>query len=299
MSATLALATCAVAGCSSVLGTVAEASFGALVPTSQQLRVDTRGDIPGGFAPLRASGVDRVDIRVEGDELTVSLDGVTTVSRPVLERREVQDSRGTGPFTAKEEILVLGSDPLVLGDLVIEDPVIWPGGYDGSPIITVKPQDPTERGPVEQCRAADRCLVLTARPYRHPDPRGTYEDRNDPGLGENPLASILVGDDLVEYTLDTGDTIRADWSGEMLTRACGLSESFVWPVPDRVGLNFDDPVLVQTRCPIPDGEPRAVTVMERANLPVLAPLGTQFGGQWCRPGPGCLWFISEAGDTPS
>ena len=69
----------------------------------------------------------------------------------------------------------------------------------------------------------------------------------------------------------------------------------MWQVPAEVGVAFDDPVLVETNCPLPYGDAPSLTVMERAALPVLAPLVPRRGGEWCQPGPDCLWFIDEVG----
>ena len=66
-----------------------------------------------------------------------------------------------------------------------------------------------------------------------------------------------------------------------------------------VGVAFDDPVLVETSCPLPYGDFPSLTVMERAALPVLAPLAPQWGGESCNPGPDCLWFIDEEGSDGS
>ena len=66
-------------------------------------------------------------------------------------------------------------------------------------------------------------------------------------------------------------------------------------MPAEVGIDLDDPVLAETHCALPSGEAPRLTVMARADLPLLAPLAPTWGGEWCRPGPGCLWFLDEEG----
>lgn len=290
----LAALTALTAGCSASVSTVDRTAYAALVPTAGQLRSDAGGDVPGGFAALRDGDADRVDLRLDGDTVTFALDGVEAASRQVKERREVSDLEGSGPFRAKQEVLVLGEEPLVLGGLTIDAPVIWPGGFAGSP-VTLKPDDPDERGPVAQCRSDEVCLVLPVAAALDPDPSGSYVDSNPPDLTTNPISSIRVDDEVVDYVLSSGETVTADRTGETRIRACGVSESFLWTVPDELGLDLDDPVLAQTGCPLPAGEPPSVTVLERADLPVLARLAQDRGGWWCEPGPGCLWFIDEEG----
>lgn len=127
------------------------------------------------------------------------------------------------------------------------------------------------------------------------DPVGDYAYMNDPAAGENPVSDIRVTATDVVYTLDTGEEIRRPPREESLVAACAVRESAVRPVPVEVGLTFEDPVLAVTGCPLPSGEAPRLTVMERAALPVLAPLSPERGGSWCQPGPDCLWFLDEEG----
>lgn len=282
------------AGCSPYVSTVEETPYGALVPTADQLVSETGGDVPGGFVALRESDVDRVDLRLTGETVTFALDGSDVETRQVLERREVQDLEGSGPFKAEKEILVLGEEPLVLGELTIDAPVIWPGGFEGSPVI-IQSDDPDLRGPVAQCRSDELCLVLPPASVLDADPSGDYLDTNPPDVTTNPVASILVDEDVIVYTLSSGETHTTDRAGEQRIRACGVAETSLWPVPDAVDVAFDDPVLAQTGCPLPAGEFPSLTILERAAVPVLAPLAENRGGEWCRPGPDCLWFLDEEG----
>jgi len=284
-------------GCGSYLHAVDDGVYGALVPTAEQWAEERAVGIPGGFAALGADGVERVVVRIGGDTVTFELDGETAVTRAVVERRDVQDSEGSGPFRADTQALVLGSEQLVLGSLRVSDPVIWfAGGYESTAVVAIKPWDPEERGPIVQCAAADeQCLELPVGEVLVGDPIGDYADMTDPGAAQNPVTGIRVTATDVVYTLDTGQQVRRSREEESLVRACALWESAVWPVPEQVGVTFDDPVLVETSCPLPSGEAPTVTVMERAALPVLAPLEPQSGGQWCQPGPECLWFLDEAG----
>jgi hypothetical protein len=260
--------------------------YGALVPSDEQFAADSAPGIPGGFALLREGGINLVELAVEGDEVTFRLDGEDVVTRNVVDHLIVRDREGSGPFKAEKELLVLGNDPLVLGGLSITEPVVWPGSFEGSPVITVKPRDPEERGPGVSCRAEEMCLLLSSGV----DPTGRYEDANNPELNENPVASIRVSDDFVEFTLDTGQQVRISRSDESLTRACGLSETSLWEVPAEVDLAMDDPVLIHTLCPSSPGGAIQLIIIERAEIPALAPLGTETDEEWCSAGPDCLWF---------
>lgn len=284
-------------GCGSYLHVVDDGVYAALVPTTGQWADDRSQGIPGGFAALSADGVERVVVRIEGDTVTFELDGEAAVTRKVVERRDVQDSEGSGPFKADTQALALGEEPLVLGSLRVSDPVIWyAGGYDSTGVVAIKPWDRAERGPIVQCVAADeQCLELPVGEVLVGDPIGDYTDMTGPRAAENPVTGIQVTDTDVVYTLDTGQQVRSSREEESLVRACALRESAVWPVPAEVGVTFDDPVLVETGCPLPSGEAPTLTVMERAALPVLAPLEPKWGGQWCQPGPACLWFLDEEG----
>ena len=124
---------------------VTDGTYRALVPTAEQFTVGSSDDIPGGFAPLRDDGIDEVEVLVMDDQATFRLDGDAPITREVSERRTVRDSEGSGPFKGTKEVLVLGAEPLVLGGLTIEEPVIWPGSFENSPVITLKPADPDER----------------------------------------------------------------------------------------------------------------------------------------------------------
>lgn len=284
-------------GCGPQLHAVEDGVYGALVPTSQQWADQGSSDIPGGFAALSADGVKRVLVRIAGETVTFELDGQAAVTRTVAERRDIQDSEGSGPFKANTQVLVLGDEPLVLGSLTISAPVIWySGGYSSTALVAIKPWDLHERGPIAPCTSVDtQCLELPVGETLVGNPIGVYTDMNDPGAADNPVSSIRVTATDVVYTLDTGQEVRSNRERESLVDPCALGQSAVWPVPADVGVGFDDPVLVDTSCPLPTGNAHSLTVMERAAVPVLAPLAPQWGGQWCPPGPDCLWFIDEEG----
>lgn len=285
LGAVLMLAT--VGACAGpVVGVVADGSYEALVPTPEQFAADTTGAIPGGFAQLHASGVDRVSLEREGDAVTFALDGETVITRRVVGRFDVVDREGSGPFKAQKEVLALGPEALVLGDLSIPDPVIWPGSFEDSPVITVKPRDAAERGPGVSCGASEPCLLLS----RGEDPSGSYENVNNPELNESPVASIEVGTEDIELTLTTGDVVRVARSEASSTQACGIAVSPVWPVPAEVGVPVVDPVLIFTPCPSSPGASVRLVIVDRAGIPVLALALAEADGAWCDASPTCLWF---------
>ena len=163
--------------------------------------------------------------------------------------------------------------------------MIWPGSFEGSPIITIKSLNEEERGPAITCGSDENCLLLTSGV----NPIGRYENVN-PAIDASPIASIQVTGESVEFTLETGGQVLIDRDGESFTRACGLSETAMWDVPSDIGLAMDDPVLVHTVCPSTAGGAIQLTIIERAKIPVLAPLGPMADGDWCMTGPDCLWF---------
>jgi hypothetical protein len=276
---------------------VDDGTYGALIPTTEQWADAGSEAIPGGFAALSADGSERVAVRIEGDTVSFELDGEAAATRTVVEHRAISDREGSGPFRAETQVLTLGDEPLILGSLRVSEPVIWfAGGDESSTVVAIKPWDPEERGPIVQCAAEDeQCLELPVGETLVGNPIGEYTDMNEPGSAENPVSRIRVTATDIVYTLDTGEEVRISRDEEALVRVCALRESSVWPVPAEVVVGLDDPVLAETSCPLPSGEPPSLTVMERGALPVLAPLAPQWGGQWCQPGPGCLWFLDEEG----
>ncbi len=216
MAAAAVLLVAGAAGCGApYLHAVDDGVYGALVPTTEQWADERSEAIPGGFAALSADGAERVVVRIEGDTVTFELDGETAVTRTVVERRDIQDSEGSGPFKAETQVLALGEEPLVLGSLRVSDPVIWyAGGYDSTGVVAIKPWDPEERGPIVQCVAADeQCLELPVGETLVGDPIGEYTDMNEPGSAENPVAGIRVTATDVVYTLDTGEEVRSSRDG--------------------------------------------------------------------------------------
>lgn len=260
--------------------------YEALVPSVDQFAVDGARDIPGGFAVLREAGFNQVELVFKGDQVTFRLDGKYVVTRRVVDRVVVRDREGSGPFKAEKEVLVLGEDTLVLGGLSIAEPVIWPGSFYENAVITIKPWDSEEAGPAVSCRGDEMCLLLSAGF----DPNGRYEDANNPDLNENPIASIEVSDEIIEFTLDAGQQFQISRHDGSLTRACGLSQTGVWDVPTEVDLEMEDPVLVHTVCPTSPGGAIQLVILQRADIPVLARLGTEFEGEFCSAGPDCLVF---------
>lgn len=266
---------------------VADGTYLALVPTAAQVGLDTDGELPGGSVVLREGGIDRIEVEIDSERVTVRSDGTDTAELPVVERLEITDREGSGPFRAEKQILVLGDMPLVVGPLTIEEPVIWPGSFDGSPVIIITSRDPAARGPVVSCDADEPCLLLSSGV----DPRGRYEDADDPALGDNPIESILIDDEQVRLTLDSGTDVAIPASSDASTVACGLSENPVWDLPASLGLAIDDPVLVHTLCPSAPGAATQLMIMDRAAIPLLAPLSEERDGDWCSPGPACLRFV--------
>jgi hypothetical protein len=237
--------------------------------------------------PLRGDGVDRIEIDVTADQVVVRLDGVISQTVDVVERVDVTDSEGSGPFRADRQILVL--EPLTLGDTTIDEPVIWPGTFEGSPVVTLKPRHPGERGPDVACRADEPCLLLSSGV----NPDGRYADANDPELDENPIDSILVAEQTVTITLDGGEIVSLSADDAMTTTACGLSENRAWRLPPDLVAPIDEPVLIHTVCPTTPGAAIQLVVMDRAAIPALAPLTDRNDGGWCSPGPSCLIFVPE------
>jgi hypothetical protein len=285
--AALVVAGIALAACSASGGQeIADGTYSALVPSAEQFAADAGRDIPGGFAGLRSAGIDQIELRIQGDNVTFFVDGSEAASRPITDRLELTDRQGSGPFKGRRQVLLLGTEPLAMGDLVIDEPVIWPGSFDESPVITLKPRNPEERGPDVQCGADEACLLLTSGS----DPTGSYENANNPELNENPIASIEVASTFVEFTLDTGRQVRISRTDQSSTQACGLTETEVWDVPPEIGLAMDDPVVVHTVCPSTPGGAIQLTIIARPAIPTLAPLGSETDGDWCSASPTCLWF---------
>ncbi len=276
----------AAAGCGTTsVYQVADGSYRSQVPSAEQLSRDVDGSLPGGVAQLREQGIDQLEVDINADEVIFRLDGVETAVLSIFDRVGITDREGSGPFKAKKQLLVLG-DPLVLGELVINDPVVWPGSFEESPVITIKTRTPGERGPDVSCRADEPCLLLSSGV----DPAGSYADANNPELDENPIDSILINDQSLDVTLDNGNQITIPTTSASLTRACGLSENRVWDLPAELGLPIDDPVLIHTLCPSTPGT-NQLMIMDRSAIPVLAPLTEARGGEWCTPGPDCLFFV--------
>ena len=274
-------------GCgSSSAGEVAIGTYGSLVPTIEQLDADVDGALPGGVAELRADDVELVEVVIDDEQVVIRLDGAVSATRTISERIAVTDSEGSGPFKGKKQILVLGDEPLVLGRLIIDEPVIWPGSFENSPVITLKPADPDERGPAISCDASEPCLLLSSGV----DPAGRYEDANNPELDQNPVDFIEIGADVIEITLDGGEVIGIPVDSSSTTRACGLSESRVWDLPPELGLPIGDPVLIHTLCPSTPGAAIQLVIMDRSAVPVLAPLTEAREGDWCQPAADCLVF---------
>ena len=285
--AAVAIALVATAGCGSSAGyRVADGTYVSIVPSAEQFDADVDGDLPGGVAPLRQQGVDRIEVDIAGDEVTFRLDGTDAATIGVAERIDITDSEGSGPLKGKKQILVL-ADPLVLGDLVIDEPVIWPGSFEDSPVITVKPRNPGEQGPAISCRADEPCLLLSSGV----DPDGRYEDANNPELDQNPIESIVIDAGSVDITLDSGEHVMVEAGPSSTTQACGLSENPVWDLPSELGLPIDDPVLIHTLCPSTPGAAIELVIMGRADIPVLAPLTEAREGDWCTPATDCLVFV--------
>ncbi len=274
-------------GCGTSAGyEVAEGTYAAQVPFEEQFGADAGGSLPGGIADLRESGVDLIEVDITADQVIFRLDGDVAATHSIVDRIDVTDREGSGPFKAKKQLLVL-ADTLVLGELIIDEPVIWPGSFEQSPVITIKPRTPDERGPDVSCRADESCLLLSSGV----DPAGRYADANNPELEQNPIDAIVIDEQAVDITLDTGDHVTIPAREVSFTPACGLSENRVWDLPAELGLAIDDPVLIHTLCPSTPGAGIQLIIMDRAAIPLLAPLTEAQEGQWCTPGADCLLFV--------
>lgn len=273
---------------SAVVSAVRDGTYAALVPTAEQYEAPSAVDIPGGFTLLRASAVDQVELSVAGDIVTFRVDGADAGSRIVVERLNVVDREGSGPFKGQREVLILGESPLDLGALRIESPAIWQGGFAESPVVTLKTWDPGERGPAISCGPDESCLLLTSGV----DPIGHYANANDPALGQNPITSIEIFEAIIEFALDSGQVVRTDRVDTPII-GCGLAATASWDVSEAVGLEFDDPVLIHTLCPAVSGASIQLVIMERDAVPVLASLSEATDGEWCQASPACLWFVPE------
>lgn len=122
-------------------------------------------------------------------------------------------------------------------------------------------------------------------------PIGSYEDSNNPELDQNPISTIEVTEATIKFSLDDGQEVSVDAAtSRSVSRGCGLAETDVWDVPISVQLSIQDPVLVHTVCPSTPGEPIQLVIMERREIPLLAPLETPGDGSWCSASSTCLWF---------
>ena len=278
------------AACGAVVVDVQTGSYTALVPSAEQLESSAGQELPGGFAALRTAGVDTVELQIDNEEVTFLLDGSVAATRQITDRVQITDSEGSGPFKAEKEILVLGAAPLLLAGLTIAEPVVWPGSFDESPVVTLKGKDASERGPTVSCGPDESCLLLSSGV----SPIGSYEDSNNPELGQNPIATIEVAEEAIEFLLDDGQVVSVDTAtGRTSTRGCGLAETSVWDVPEAVQLSMQDPVLIHTVCPSTPGEPIQLVIMERREVPLLVPFETAGDGSWCAASSTCLWFAPK------
>jgi hypothetical protein len=276
------------AGCgAAAVNQVADGAYLSLVPSEDQFALDVDAALPGGVAHLREDAVDRVEVEISDDQVFFRIDGIDMATRNIVDRVDITDREGSGPFKAKKQILVLGDAPLVLGALIIDEPVIWPGSFEESPVITIKPRDPDERGPNVSCNTDEPCLLLSSGV----DPAGSYADANNPELDENPIDSIVINDVSINITLDNGDQVTISASNGPVTRACGLSENHMWDLPPEIGLAINDPVLVHTLCPSTPGAAVQLVMMDRSAIPILAPLTDAREGDWCTPNAECLLFV--------
>ncbi len=281
-------------GASAGLG-VEDGTYTAIVPSEAQFAEDSGQGIPGGFAVLADSGVTRVEVVVDGDTVQFVIDDAATgrsiVEREVVERFSVRDREGSGPFKGTKDVIALGDESLELGGLVIDQPVLWPGSFESSPVVTLKERLDSDSGPAVSCGPAEACLLLT----RAADPTGFFEATVEPGrLG--PVESIEVGVEQIEVNLVSGEQVVVDRADEQLIDACGIAETILWEVPGSAGLEFDQPVLVYTVCPFDPGTAVQLVILERAAIPVLAAIPADGGegtaaAEWCNQSDSCLWFV--------
>lgn len=283
---TLATFTALVTACGAAVMTVDDGIYSAFVPSQQQLGTEGSIEIPGGFETLAEGTAKQIAVSIVGSTVTFGLDGIDTVTRQITERRNVTDKEGSGPFKAKNELLVLGDEPLVIGRLTIKEPVIWPGSYDNVNVITIREHGPVERLNEVSCGSNDVCLLL----WDGSDPAGLYENSNNPALGENPVKTVRVDERVIEFDLSSGQRIQIDRADSFTSRACGLAESMIWQLPEGIAPAIADPVLIHTLCPTSPGEPIQLVIMSSSEIPVLVPRSSGDDGAWCEASPTCLWF---------
>jgi hypothetical protein len=300
-----AMLTLAATACSdTVVVDVADGVYTARVPTQDQLATDAAAGIPGTFGVLRDAGIDRIEVEIDGDEVALTAGG-ETVTRAVSDRehRRVSSAQSIFQSDFEVEVIHLGDDPLVLGPVTIDEPVLVPGDPEGAPVVVVKGFRTGGDEYDVTCEAGVPCLVLSA--LEPPTGRYRYLGGADPA-DTGPIPAIEFDGSSVMVELAAGDRIPMSQS-RSTTAACGLSLTPVWEVPAAADLAMEDPVLVDSRCATAPGRD-LLTIMERDAIPTLAPAnmvrrGTQVPTTpqrdpvdrrtWCVPGPDCLLYGPE------
>lgn len=272
----LALASCAD---DTIVAEVDPGTYAARVPTSDQLAADT-GAVPASFGDLRASGIDHLEVEVDGDEVRIAVDGGTVATRAVSERVRALADEGDEAFRSRIEAVILRLDggPLEIGGVSFDQPAVVPGRATGTALVALRSwggETPVDLG----CLYTAPCLLAT----RGSPPSGSYESAA-PDDAAGPVTAIEVRGEDLDLRLASGASVEATRpadSERATTPACGITETAIWEVPGEAGLDMEDPVVVDTSC-LGDTAGSHLTIMERADIPVLAPWGNPV---WCDRGP--------------
>ncbi len=285
--AVLGLTSC---GGDTIIAEVDPGTYAARVPTSEQLTATGAAALPGSLGDLREAGIDRLEVEVADDEVRIAIDGETVATRAIAEREQALAQEGDEAFQSRIEavILRLGGGALEIGGASFDQPAVVPGRATGTALVALRSwggETPIDLG----CRGIEPCLLATSGS----PPSGSYES-TAPDDAAGPVTSIEVsGEDLV-LRLASGDSVEATRPNDperATTAACGITETAIWEVPGEAGLDMDDPVVVDTSC-LGDAAGSYLTLLERADIPVLAPWGNPV---WCDRGP---IDAAEEGATP-
>lgn len=276
-TAVLALASC---GDDTIVAEVDPGTYAARVPTSEQLAAPGAGALPASFGDLREAGADSIEIQVGDDEVRVSVDGETVATRTVSERVQVLAQEGDEAFLSRIEAVIVRLDggPLEVGGASFDQPAIVPGRAAGTAEVALRSWGDGDRVDLG-CPGTEPCLLATAGS----PPSGSYESTAPDDVAD-PVTSIEVRGEALVLRLASGDSVEAtrpDDPRQATTAACGITETAIWEVPGEAGLGMDDPVVVDTSC-LGEAAGSHLTIMERDDIPVLAPWGNPV---WCDRGP--------------
>lgn len=254
--------------------------YAARVPTSEQLTAPGAAALAGSFGDLREAGIDRLELEVADDEVRIAIDGETVATRAIAEREQALAQEGNEAFLARIEAVVLrlGGGPLEVGGASFDQPAVVPGRATGTALVALRSwggETPIDLG----CRGIEPCLLATSGS----SPSGSYES-TAPDDAAAPVTEIEVRGDDLALRLPSGTSVDATRPADperATTAACGITETAIWEVPGEAGVDMDDPVVVDTTC-LGDAAGSYLTLMERADIPLLAPWGSPV---WCDRGP--------------